>query len=172
MKIIVMIIALLFGCQTKNTTNNEWPWNALLIENQKPINVFTTSESHEVKYTIMNDTVNEEYMLIEILQKEGTLFKIKSASAFNDSIKSEGWINNKHVGIYLRSREISGSVPLYNSPKDNSSYTDINGNRTELMRIIDIKNGWLKIEFNENGLVKEGWIKKENQCPNPYSTCN
>lgn len=40
------------------------------------------------------------------------------------------------------------------------------------MRIIGVCGTWLKVEFEVYGKRHDGWIPREEYCPNPYSTCS
>ena len=109
------------------------------------------------------------------MEKKKDFFKVKTASAFNEEKTSEGWIAIKNVGVYLRPRNEEEIIPIYDNPIKNSVYKNINGRKPEffnLINIIDIKEKWLKIKYIENKSIKEGWLNYENQCSNPYSTCN
>lgn len=171
--IIIAIIFSLTTCQSSSDKSLEWPWNALLIENHKSINIFDSVSQENVKYTIKNDTLTEDYVLMEVLSKRDNFFYVKTASALDDKIVSEGWIESKHVGIYLRAKNVTGDVPIYSSPNDKSEFKFINANGKGLVEILDINpKGWFKIICKDKKGIIVGWLSKENQCPNPYSTCN
>lgn len=148
-------------------------WDALLIEDHKPISIFNSASQESVKYTIKNDTLTEEYMHIKILSKKGDFFNVKTASPFNEKDVSEGWIESKEVGTYLRPRNSAGDVPIYSSSSRNSEFKIVNERGRGPVEIIDIKpNGWFKVKIKDKGEIIIGWLSKYNQCPNPYSTCN
>jgi len=173
MKTLLIIVSLFFSCQNQKST--EILWNALLIPNQKEIPIYTSYKDSVIKYYIKNDTLKEEFILIKILEKKKDFFKVKTASAFNEEKTSEGWIAIKNVGVYLRPRNEEEIIPIYDNPIKTSAYKNINGRKPEffnLINIIDIKERWFKIKYIENKNIKEGWLNYENQCSNPYSTCN
>jgi len=174
MKTILILLFAVIGCSSDNPKEQSWPWNALLLENDKSINVYESSILKSVKYQLKNDTEKEEFYLIEILQKKDSAFEIKSASAFHENEISTGWVNFNELGIYLRPTNVEGSILLYTAPDIDSQTIPINGNRTELVKIIDLDDSWLKVELrnNTNQEMVIGWLNKKNQCSNPYSTCN
>lgn len=170
--IIIFLFVFASSCNAQESNQNGWIWNTLLILNQENIPVYENSNNTKIKYHIMNDTLNEEYYLLSISKKENGFFKVKTASAFTEDEISEGWIEPKFVGIFLRARNEIGTVPIYESPNDKAEHSNINSNLYNLVNVIEIKDGWLKIQYKENDSVRIGWLKHENQCSNPYSTCN
>jgi SH3-like domain-containing protein len=90
-----------------------------------------------------------------------------ATDANNKSIlKKEGYVFAQKLGISIGGYD-KGKVNLYNAPIAKSQV--VASIRSELSAtILDCKDGWLKIKY-EN---KTGWLRPEAQCANPNSNCN
>lgn len=170
--IFALCLFSIVSCQNSNSqsSDNAWPWNALICIDQVQIPVYNKAKKDVVSYFIMNDTIKEEYFLIQILSKNRNLVKVKTASAFEESKISEGWMELKYLGIYTNSKNKEGSVPLYLKPDIQSDNTKLITNK--IVKILDIKDDWYKVVSFSKHSKFIGWIKKKDQCANPYSTCN
>lgn len=123
---------------------------------------------------LATDSTNNAYLIAELLDSDQDCFlvnfwpsDIESGLCSRDSV----WILKDNIGIGLR-RTGNNGIPLYNCPsyKAMHSYYDINTS-SELAKVIEFKNGWLKIRFNYDRSVIVGWLAPENQCLNMYTMC-
>ncbi|MHB1922988.1 MAG: hypothetical protein ACYCOO_12225 [Chitinophagaceae bacterium] len=172
---LILIIPLLFLSyfHTKNKENqNSWPWNALLKVNQTKIPIYNNFNKDRVLYYIMNDTIKEEYFLINLIKKKKNFFQVKTASSFTEDKIREGWIQVKYIGIYLRPRGSSDIYPIYDEPNEKSKYHNVINKSNELIDVIDVCGDWLKIKMKINNIIETGWMSSKFLCSNPYSTCN
>lgn len=170
--LLSFFLIIMIACQSGNDSsiNNAWPWNALLSVDQIQIPIFENSQKKEVKYYILNDTIKEEYFLVQIIYKKGDLVKVKTASALQEDKISEGWTELKYLGIYTNPKNKEGSINLYTKPNEKSDSLKLITN--SILYILDIKDEWYKVSLESGGVQKSGWIRKKDQCANPYSTCN
>lgn len=172
MKYILSILLLhsCFSFQKQNIIESDNSWNALIFLNQIEIPIYKEQNKKEILMFIKNDTINEDYYLIEVIKCHNNLAKIKAASGIREKEIIEGWMNVKDLGIYTRPRNEKGIVPIYQNSNANSLKSELITN--EILNIIEIKDKWFKVAYFENDKWKSGWLSPENQCPNPYSTCN
>ncbi|MBP8754815.1 MAG: hypothetical protein KBF51_13505 [Chitinophagales bacterium] len=145
-------------------------WNALIFSNQIEVPIYNNTDRNEILIFIKNDTLTEDYFLIEVIENRNGMAKINAVSGLSRNEIITGWIDINFLGIYTRPRNDIGSVPIYQMPNENRVIFDLNTNK--ILKIIDIINKWFKITNSENGVVKDGWLSPSYQCPNPYSTCN
>lgn len=78
----------------------------------------------------------------------------------------------KNIHIYVYSANYNSSLKLYQFPHEHSQNRQLETYISQPMRIMDVYNTWLKVHFEESGMKYDGWIPKEEYCPNPYTTCN
>lgn len=137
-----------------------------LLDNKK---VFLMDKINgNIKDSISNDTTNEKYYNIIILQQKNKWLYIK---AYAISDKKIGWVflNRYFLGTY--SANYDYELKIYSAPNIESSiiYIFPPGMPIEPLIVLDWYNDWVKINY-KNKVI--GWIKREWTCPNPYSTCN
>lgn len=81
------------------------------------------------------------------------------------------WIEKGTVGINSRNHD-GQTVNLYNEPESSSK---IIGQFTNIQTLVvwDACENWAYVEVkDENGKKLKGWLSPEDQCANPYTTCN
>ncbi len=116
--------------------------------------------------------VDDDYLFEVIGFKDGW-FKIKSiwASGGDEFVMTdnEGWIHRSVVGVGTRNyggQELS----VYKEADPDSGISGFIQEETSL-KILDVCDDWVKVEFNQAGEVIEGWIEKEWVCGNPVTNC-
>lgn len=121
--------------------------------------------------SIMNDTIKEDFLLICIKAIHNNYANI-SAIHVLDSIDREGWVQLKYLGI--NPANYSSTLFLYSYPDRNSIVIDsiLNPQWGDLYPILNCKDNWLYIKTYNGGQWREGWMSPEDQCDNPYTTCN
>ncbi|CAM1343521.1 hypothetical protein TAMYLO_330215 [Tenacibaculum amylolyticum] len=62
------------------------------------------------------------------------------------------------------------SVPIYDKPNIKSREI-VNVNKFVYYQVIETKKLWAKVKFEFNGKVYSGWLRKEDQCANPWTAC-
>ncbi len=116
----------------------------------------------EVLYEIHNDTIIENYFTLVIIQIQDNWAKV-SAFSPNKEIKEKGWVQLSRIGILPAEYPV-----LYNEPDDKSEFKKVKNYNWNYLEILDCKGKWLKVKFENN----VGWLPPNNQCANPYTTCN
>jgi hypothetical protein len=138
----------------------------LIFKDQQKINVYSSYKGHDIIYSIMNDTIKQDYFVLEILDTREGRYKVEATSILYKGLV--GWIDLNNVGINTRSRE--GKLHLYSQPSYKNTYISVDepiSNR--IVRVTAISQDWLKIIWIDN---KDYWLPPEYQCPLPYTTCN
>jgi hypothetical protein len=138
----------------------------LLITNSLHKVYADNSKNSKVLYELNNDTIKENYFVIIIYEINKKWAKI-SAYSPNREIKQKGWIQLTNLGILTSDYPI-----LYNEPDKISSQTNIKNYDYNYLNILDCKNNWLKVKYSNKSGIYIGWLPPDNQCANPYTTCN
>ena len=122
--------------------------------------------------SISNDTINEDIIMITIIDSQKDYFK--AILILDMSEKSvEGWIKKSgYIGTYARNYS-DKILNLYSMPDKNSNVESIVDIWIpELYTITDCKENWVKVELIYLNKKYTGWLERDMQCPNPYTTCN
>lgn len=105
----------------------------------------------------------DEFVLHVIDYKDDWLKINKVSSVYNgyEISQLEGWIHQSTVGFWTRKK-----IDLLTTPVNGDSVGVIEVENGPV-KIKDICDSWIKIEFN--GLI--GWVELEWLCGNPVTTC-
>ena len=144
--------------------------SALLIPKHSYIAIYDKPNGIQVD-SVINDTINEDYVLIFIKQIKGKYAQIIAQNTISNNIEKSGWIELNNIGINPAS---TSPLFLYKKTNEYSGISDtiINPHWGDLYPIIKCKGEWLYIRTKENGKWKQGWMSPKDQCDNPYTTCN
>lgn len=168
-KLLLWIICpiLLFGQNREKT--NTCNCNVLLFQKQQKVPLLD-SKGKVIRY-IMNDTITEDYFNINILKLSHNLAFVNASGTLHDTIPQKGWIKTKYLGIYPSN---FSTINLYFKPNKVSKIkAKIIKPEYYPFNILDCNGKWLYIKyFDGDKKFKEGWLSPEDQCSNPYSTCN
>lgn|SRR5690554_1054278 len=127
----------------------------------------------EIIDSIRHDIGNEDYLLGHITAKKEDYFKVTLALEMS-GVEKSGWIQkSSYIGIYARNYGENGKLNLYTSPDKNSAVeSTVNEFIYKLYTIEDCQEDWLKVQLDYERKTYTGWMEKDMQCANPYSTCN
>lgn len=144
--------------------------SAILIPKQIEIPLYNEYGKHNIKNRIINDTIKEEYYILNIF-KIVKQYALVSAFTPFDSTHIKGWIKTQYLGIYPSN---FSTINLYFKPNKTSKVkAKIIKPEYYPFNILDCNGKWLYIKyFDVDKKFKEGWLSPEDQCSNPYSTCN
>lgn len=124
----------------------------------------------KVLYRISNDSLDEVFYVLNMKSVDGKWLKVQPVS-ITDTSNAAGWINIENVGIYTSN--YNRPLMLYKSPKKSDQYLfKINDYHPEMLPVFEYKDGWLLVELIVDGKINRGWLSPQDQCANPYSTCN
>jgi hypothetical protein len=166
MKISTSIIffAISFTLLNSQSTNHDNHIKVLIFNDQQKISVYDSFKGNNIINYLKNDTIKEDYFVIEVLKSKNNRYQIEGTSILNKGII--GWIDLQNIGINTRSRD--HKLLLYNEPNYSANHIVTNEN-DRLVRVTSISSNWLKIIWIDKN---EYWLPAEYQCPNPYTTCN
>ena len=120
---------------------------------------------------IRNDSTSSDFIGFELLYKGDDMFNVVAFSCLTGQIMAKGWIdNNSHLGIY--SSMYQGNMVIYEQPDSSKIMCILKDYYPGKYDIIDFSGSWLKITANSKGKFIEGWIPRNEQCWNVYSTCS
>lgn len=167
--ILLIVVSLISSCNAQNISNCNC--GTLLIPTQKLIPIYEKPNG-KIITQIINDTIKEDYYSIQIIKQSKGFSFVRASAAIIDTTTKTGWIETKYLGIY--SSVYSDTLKLFTQPDKKSKVKSvINNPPYDLLNVIDCKNGWLYIKYLDiDKRTKEGWLSPDNQCSNPYTTCN
>ena len=137
----------------------------VLIPMQQKIPLF---QDGKVTQYIINDTVTENYFIGSVYSIDGEYAYIKGGYAF-DTTLIEGWIKTDYIGTYTI---LDDKIPLYVSPDYGSQMVFIDNPEWYPLKIIKCYSDWIYVHYIDQYQSLHGWLPKEYQCANPYTTCN
>ena len=120
----------------------------------------------EIIDSIINDTIKEDYVSIQINNSSKCGFAHISAVSFITRKETNGWIQVCNLGI---NPSTYSTIYLHVSPTFDSTIKDSIESPMwgDLYNVIDAEKGWLYIKWKD----KEGWLSPEDQCADLYTTC-
>jgi hypothetical protein len=83
-------------------------------------------------------------------------------------LTKKGYVFARKLGISVAGYEL-GKVDVYATPTRSSTKTNAIIAGSDVV-VLDCKGDWMKIKYANKGI--EGWLRAEDQCPNPVTTCN
>ena len=167
MKVLFFLTVIII---VQNCESQHCNCDGFFIPDNKLISVYSDSDAQKVVYRINNDSANEIYYNFSILERKDDFLKVIPSSG-NDTLKKAGWIKNEYVGIY--SSNYNSALHLYAKPDLRSNIVStIKEYFPVPLTIISCSGTWLYVSVKLNNKVYKGWMAKEDQCANVYSTCN
>jgi hypothetical protein len=123
--------------------------------------------------SISNDSINEDYLLLTILDVQKEYFKVSIRSTNSEKILN-GWIKKAaYIGTYARNYVENETLMLYSYPDKNSNVESVvDFWIPDLYSITDCNGTWVKVRITYMGKTYSGWLEKNMQCANPFTTCN
>lgn len=111
--------------------------------------------------------INNTYLdgwVMNIIDFENGWFKIDSLSGVSgcEITSFEGWIHSSIVGV-----SATYDLNVMDSPNGKTKLGIIKRENGETFRILDAYCEWIKIKYND----MVGWVKSENICGSPVTTC-
>ncbi len=165
---ILVLLILSFDIYGQNKCNCDaminWKFNKQVYVFDKPNGIVIDS--------IANDSINEDYLVINITETNENYFKVVLQLSIADK-KKIGWIKKgNHIGTYARNYQDGTKLLLYSSPNKTSKVENIvNQWIQDLYVIEDCDGDWVKVRLTYKNKTYTGWLEKEMQCANPYTTC-
>ncbi len=114
---------------------------------------------------------NEEGTIVRLKNTTNTGWvTISKATDLNDKsvLKKDGFVFAQKLGVSIAGYQ-TGKAAIYESPNAQSKvlHSIISGNNVV---VVDCKGKWLKVKHLQMNIT--GWLRPEDQCPNPVTNCN
>lgn len=168
----IMFLSTVFILNTLNcmSQKNNCSCSAILIPKHIEIPLYSSMKGNIVENKLINDTITEEYYVLSIIETKKYRSKVKAITPF-DTIPKTGWIQTEYLGIYPSS---FSQINLYRRPRLKANVKSIIIKPEYYpLNILKCKGDWLYVTYVDiDKKIKEGWLSPEDQCANPYSTCN
>lgn len=141
----------------------------LSLSCKKPIPMYKTASKQKVIKYLGHNFKEEDYLLFTIKNSNDSMYYVEAFYAIAGNNK-KGWIS-KGVKIGIFSKIYKGKLSVYNFPDRKSNKTSLSYMSDELS-VMDYRDGWLKVKIFIKGNNVIGWLAPEDQCSNPYTTCD
>ena len=151
----------------------------VLMDDNIEIPIYENAIGNKLKYRIMQDTINEMFFAVEILENSPLRYKVNITSVINSFTGPEivGWIDKNKCGVYKRwyyDEDKRRYMKLYTLPDKNSSYDVVYEDSDiydSIVTVIDYADpNWKKILFYQGDILYEGWV--DRYCASVYNSCN
>lgn len=149
--------------------NRQYPEVFIDLQYFEPIALCTGSRS----VNINNDTINEVYPTLMLINETDSTYLVLVSNPLNEDIMACGYIcKSTPLRIFARKyRPDLDPLIIYSTPDLNSKSMK-SYQQYDQLEVIGFKDSWLKIKLEVDGNIVEGWLPKEEQCANAYSTCS
>ena len=160
----ITIMTLITSCSSKALYNT--PSSCLLMPRHQYIMLYNKPKGDVITDSVINDTIREDYVSVNILKIKNERAQVEIEYSLSKNV-IKGWIEKKYLGIYPVSTSL---LLLYDSPRKGASVCDSieNAYWGNFLSVEKHKKGWLYIEYQGH----QGWMSPNDQCDNPYSSCN
>ncbi|MEE1947040.1 hypothetical protein VRU48_18085 [Pedobacter sp. KR3-3] len=138
----------------------------LSLAAKEKIKVYSDALKSKEIASLGHHFASEDYLMITILDSKNNCYQVEVAYAIaGKSIR--GWISHtEKLAVYAKAS--NKKIRFYQSFERNSKVTTAAYNPNEL-KVLAYHKGWLKVGEGKTVL---GWLPMEEQCGNPYTTCN
>ena len=135
--------------------------------------MFDSEEASSIISKIRNNMKDEDFLIVEITGRTDSLFRVNIRAALYDMPLplDDGFIRKQH--LIILSRLLNKPMPLYSeASKSSPVILNVEHSYGYVYNVIDCQGDWLKVSFtDDNGIIHEGWMSNEYQCPDVYSAC-
>ena len=128
----------------------------------------------KVIHQMKNDSINEDFLHLEILNQEGNYFYVSIYFAMNEEEKTIGWIKKAdYIGAFKRNEKFPMDLTLYKKPKESKkNKVVVKSWNPGLLKIEKCSGNWVLVSFKQDNKRYKGWIEANELCANAYSTCS
>lgn len=174
MKAINLLFSVIFSLTIIScvTYKQQCSCGSILHDRQVDIPIYQKNGSCII---ILDDTIKENYYNVYIMNIKNKRAYVNVSATLYDTIPKTGWVETKYLGIRGANWNENGSLYLYKKPSKLSKIksTIIEPPYFYSMNVLKCYKNWLYVSFLDvDNIMKEGWLSPNNQCSNPYSTCN
>lgn len=119
---------------------------------------------------IKNDTTTNDFINLVLIDKTDSMYYVIAFSSVTDSILAKGWINRESpIGIY--NCMYQGNTVFFSAPDSIKVLYVEKDYNPEVYEVVDFSGSWLKVKVSTRNMFIEGWIPRNEQCWNVYTTC-
>lgn len=142
----------------------------LLIPHNVQIPIYSDWYKQEITGYAINNDETEDYPLIGIYAIDGDMALIDVEYLAGTREYIEGWIEIKHLGVFLN--EKSEPIKVYTEPDFNSdvSFLIIDSRWGIYYQVIDAHDRWLKI-IDPHNPDNIGWLSPQDQTVDKTVSC-
>jgi hypothetical protein len=128
----------------------------------------------EIIATMKNDSINEDFLHLDILDQTETYFRVSIGSTIKPQNINKGWIRKaNYIGALIKHEKDPMDLELFQFKKNSSSDKIVISNWTPgLLTIEKFADKWAFVSTRQNGQTYKGWIEIDKLCANAYTTCN
>ncbi|HMI45706.1 MAG TPA: hypothetical protein VK491_06040 [Gemmatimonadaceae bacterium] len=120
-------------------------------------------------YEFHNDSTNDDIYGLSISGYADGFLLVRPWSI--EHRPQQGWVDRKYVWVF--GRNYSRSLKLYSEPREDSPPKVILREWwSGLYAVVRCRGDWLYVRATIQKKVYEGWMPKDLQCDNPYTTCS
>ncbi|MDP2303916.1 MAG: hypothetical protein Q8N03_16005 [Ignavibacteria bacterium] len=165
--IVLTLITMNIYPQENNITCNCF---VILIPKNEKIPILECPNG-DVIAEVINDTRNDDYVIFQLHEIKNNYAYVTGSGMRIDTVERSGWLEVKNLGIYPV--DYSLPIDLYNEPSKSSGIKNsINDFEYSPLIVEKCKGQWLFVSYKRDNQFYEGWLPPDNQCSNPYTTCN
>lgn len=168
--ILILLVCVTSALLSQGKNEEKCNCLVILIPKQEKIPLFDCPKGKVIDY-LFNDTINENYVILQLRRIQKGYAFITGGSAIIDTVSKTGWVKKRQLGIYPS--VYSEPVKLYAEPNKLSKIRSIIKDPQYFpFTVIGCNEGWLLVEYRLYDKIFKGWLPPDNQCANPYTTCN
>jgi len=136
--------------------------------------VFNNQEMDLCIKRLRNYQIDDNILLFNVHGICRNMLYVTIYNGLDDSVQTTGWIEQTDKLMVMPS-DGKGNIILRSGYLDKDSiiveFEDVD--IKEPMSVVGYSSiGWIKVHFELNDVIYEGWIEPGMFCSNPYTTCN
>jgi hypothetical protein len=121
-------------------------------------------------HEIHNDSIAGRYYEFAVLASANGWLRV-AATADEPVEERMGWIPTTHVTVFARN--YVDTLRLLTEPRADAPVRDeVREWSPEPYAVLACRGTWLHVRTTIDGATHEGWMPKQMQCANAYTTCN
>jgi len=171
---IFTLLFLTFSGLSSAQSANQCSCSALIDPDFNSKILLYSKPGRELIRVFQNDSAKEDFLTLTIDRDSAGFFRVTIQNEESPAQKKKGWIKKtKTIGTYTRNYEQNDTLFLYSKPDMRSKIqSSIPEWVNSMFTIKRCSKRWVYVSIVYKGKIREGWLRPEKQCANPYTTCN
>ena len=141
----------------------------LSLDFKNKVTLYNTASKQKVIKQIGHNFEGEDYLSFTIYKSNDSMYFVEASYSISGK-NTKGWISKKSK-LSVFSKSYNKKMILYKTYSKKTEEISLNYISKEL-EVLNCHDGWLKVKVKLNNKIIIGWLPPEEQCSNPYSTCN